>query len=58
MIMKVTSSSVNSLVTMRTVGRGGLGIHEGWANDFGVAEYVLVKKDWASCLLKVGCTDV
>ena len=56
--MKVTSSSVNSLVTMGTIGGGGLGIHEGWANDFGVAEYVLVKKDWASCLLKVGCTDV
>ena len=43
--MKVTFSSVNSLVTMGTVDGGGLGIHEGWTNDFGVAEYVLVKKD-------------
>ena len=37
-MMCLTSSSVNSLVTMGTVGRGGSGIHGGRVNDFGVVE--------------------
>ena len=53
-MMCLTSSSVNSLVSMAIVGEGGSGIHEGRLNVFAVAEYVLVKKDSASCLLKDG----
>ena len=53
-MMWLTSSSVNSLVSMGIFGEEGSGIHEGRVNVFGVAEYVLVKKDSASCLLNVG----